>query len=357
LSGISAPPRFDRFWEAFAMRPNRSAFTLIELLVVVAIVAILIALLLPAVQKIREAAARTKCANNFKQIGLAVHQFHDVNGFLPPNGSWETLVSTVPFPGVSYSVHARILPFVEQEALYKRVNLDVSATTQPDVVGTRLAVYLCPSDPNDRPNTGAVPRYPTTYGAGFGDWFSENYPTGQFGNGAFAGVNYPSRGSLRLTDITDGLSATVGFAEVKAFWPLVVHPLTFSTPPPAPATPGELFALGGSFAASTGGPGVAAAHVSWAEGFWEFAGLSFAFPPNTRVPWFNPADGQTYDVDWTGGSKISYAAITARRYHAGGVNTLFMDGSVRFVADSIPQATWRALGTRNGGEVVDPTQY
>jgi prepilin-type processing-associated H-X9-DG protein len=80
--------------------------------------------------------------------------------------------------------------------------------------------------------------------------------------------------------------------------------------------------------------------------------LTFVFPPNTVVPYVNPSDGQTHDVDWTGGAPIAHVAATARSYHAGGVNALFMDGSVRFIANSIPQATWRALGTRNGGEPV-----
>ena len=201
---------------------RRLGFTLVELLVVIAIFAVLIGLLLPAVQKVREAANRGKCMNDLKQIGLAVHQFHDLNGHLPPNGSWQTAISPVSFAGVSYSVHARILPFIEQEALYRQANLDVSPWTQPEVDGKRLAVYLCPSDPNDHPSSGTVPTHPTNYGAGWGDWFTEDFQTGRFGNGAFPGVNYPSRGSIRLTDITDGTSTTVGFAEVKGFGALIV---------------------------------------------------------------------------------------------------------------------------------------
>ena len=79
--------------------------------------------------------------------------------------------------------------------------------------------------------------------------------------------------------------------------------------------------------------------------------------PNTSVLFVNPADGTTHDVDWQGGPVYQFESVTARSYHPGGVNTLFMDGSVRSVTNSIPQATWRALGTRNGGEVVDLSGY
>ena len=321
----------------------------------IAIVAILIGLLLPAVQRIREAAARTKCANNLKQIGLAVYGFHDVNGFLPPNGSWQTAISPVAFAGVSYSVHARILPFIEQSSVYQKVNLNINAGSQPAVVGQRIPTYMCPIDPNDHPTTGAVPTFPTTYGAGWGDWFTENYQTGQFGNGAFPGVSFPSKGSLRISDITDGTSATVGFAEVKAFGPMVILDANVGVIP-IPSAPAGVSVLGGSFNAPFAGE--ANGHISWAEGFGNYTSVTFTFSPNSDVPYVNPDDGRTYDVDWgIGGSDYCYTAVTARSYHPGGVNTLVMDGSVHFITNSISQATWRAVGTRNGGEVVDLSGY
>jgi prepilin-type N-terminal cleavage/methylation domain-containing protein/prepilin-type processing-associated H-X9-DG protein len=328
---------------------RRSAFTLIELLVVIAIIAVLIGLLLPAVQKVREAAARIRCANNLKQIGLAVHNFESTNGYLPPSGSAYTGSSTAYFSGESYSVLARILPFVEQANLYQLVNLNASALNQPVVTAQRITIYLCPSDPNDKPRLGRPPGYPSMYGANWGDWFAENFTTGQFGNGAFPPVSYPSQRGIRLTDITDGTAETVGFADVKAFGSYLVNPNAPANTPP-PSGPSDVSGLGGMFIKD-------GAHTSWAESFGYETSLFFVFSPNTVVLYVNPADGLTYDVDWVGGTQLSYGAFTARSYHPNGVNASFMDGSVRFITNSIPQATWRALGTRNGGEVVDGSTY
>ncbi len=324
---------------------RRSAFTLIELLVVIAIIAILIGLLLPAVQKVREAAARTRCQNNLHQIGLACHQFADTNnGFLPPSMSGGT--STNPFQGVAWSAFARILPYVEQSALYQRADLKVSAMSQASVVGQRVAVYFCPSDPGDKPSSASPPTWPATYGFGHGDWFTQYFPTGQGGNGAFPLVGYPCQIGVRLTDITDGLSSTVGAAEVKAFGPLLNRAATLGPNMPMPAAPADVPALGGQFSATAG-------HFAWAQAFLSVTGVTFVFPPNTFVSYVNAVDGKTYDVDWVGGGpSYNYGAVTARSYHSNGVNALFMDGSVRFVNNAIPQATWRAMGTRNGGEAV-----
>jgi prepilin-type N-terminal cleavage/methylation domain-containing protein len=325
------------------MRPlRRSGFSLVELLVVIAIIAILIGLLLPAVQKIREAAARAKCMNNLKQIGLACHSFESTRGALPPNGSWATYKSPPGFNGESYSALARILPYIEQTALYQKVDLNKVATSQPDVLSQRIAIYFCPSDPNDRLRSGTPPAYPATYGAAGGDWFLENIYTAQFGNGAFPGVAWPDQRGVRLTDVVDGTSNTVGFAEVKAFTSYVYREGTAQDTPPT--TPADLIKLSGSLR-------VDGRHSSWAEGFWQQSALSFVLPPNMAVVYSGV--GQTsYDVDWACGGEPVYAALTARSYHNGGVSTMFVDGAVRFIANSIAQDTWRALGTRYGGEVV-----
>jgi prepilin-type N-terminal cleavage/methylation domain-containing protein len=326
------------------LRSSRRGFSLIELLVVIAIIAILIGLLLPAVQKVRDAANRAKCSNNLKQIGLACHQFTDVNnGFLPPACSGSTATNN--FPGIPYSAFARILPYIEQTALAQQVDLLASAYSQPAVVGQRITIFICPSDPNDKLSPGNPPTYPATYGFSWGDWFLGNDNTGQGGNGAFPLVAYPIQHGVRLLDIADGLANTVGAAEVKALGPYLGRTGGFGPNYPVPQTPGGVLGFGGQFVAAGG-------HASWAVGFGITTGITFAFPPNTAVLYTNPTDGKDYDIDWACDGEYEYGAVNSRSYHAGGVNAMVMDGSIRFVANSISQATWQALGTRNGGEPI-----
>jgi prepilin-type N-terminal cleavage/methylation domain-containing protein/prepilin-type processing-associated H-X9-DG protein len=320
---------------------HRSAFTLIELLVVIAIIAVLIGLLLPAVQKVREAAARIKCANNLKQIGLAVHGYHDANNGLPPQATW-TVGST--FSG--YSVHARILPYIEQDNLHARVNFALGYAAQPDICRTKIPLYRCPSDPHDRTRVdGGVEFYPTSYGFCIGTWLGLDQTTAQGGDGPF-GYNYRHP----FGAITDGLSNTLCAADVKSFTPALLdggQPAAPNTPPPS--TPAQVVAYGGNFDPDY-------CHTQWVTGRTLQSGLTTTFPPNTKVPY--TTGGVTYDVDWTsarvgpGNPQHSYRVVTARSYHSGGVNALMMDGSVRFVTNAIPQVTWRAMGTRAGGEVV-----
>src|SRR5207302_7674666 len=136
--------------ECIAMRAgvSRRAFTLIELLVVIAILGVLIGLLLPAMQKVRAAASRIKCANNLKQIGLALHQYTDANNSLPPNGVFtyggSAVVQTSPWSALS-----RLLPFIEQDNLFRCIDFSTTYATQPCISSQRIAPFLCPSEVND----------------------------------------------------------------------------------------------------------------------------------------------------------------------------------------------------------------
>jgi prepilin-type N-terminal cleavage/methylation domain-containing protein/prepilin-type processing-associated H-X9-DG protein len=325
------------------LRRSRAAFTLIELLIVIAIIAALIGLLLPAVQKVREAAAKARCQNNLKQIGLALHGYHDANNGIPPGGTF-----TVGNAFASYSAQARLLPYIEQSSIYQLVNLSASYASQPTVTQQRIATYLCPSEQRDEPKPGTPINYPINYSVNHGTWLAFDPNTGRWGDGAF-GIN----ARMTFGDIADGLSNTLAFGEVKAYQPALRNsgvPVGANVPPPA--SPAEVVAYGGSFATDW-------SHTEWVNGEVLQTGMTTAFPPNTVIPYTQ--DGQTYDVDFTcqrlGNSTTirTYLVVTSRSYHSGGLNASFMDGSVKFVANAVAQATWRALGTRDGGEV--PAEY
>jgi prepilin-type N-terminal cleavage/methylation domain-containing protein len=326
------------------MRPGtepRPAFTLIELLVVIAIIAVLIGLLLPAVQKVREAANRASCLNNLKQIGLALHHYETAQAVYPPFGIYP--------PGAtqaSWSVQARLLPYLEQENLQRLIDFNFSSDHQPLVSARRVASYLCPSEVNDRPRPdGAVTHYPLNYAANVGTWHVYNPLTGQASDGAF-----PVNGHLRPLDIRDGLSHTLALAEVKAFTPYLRDGGRPSAPGVAvPGSPAAVAAWGGDFRADSG-------HTEWVDGRTHQTGFTTAFPPGTLVPYRDL--GGTYDIDFTSSregrtaDRLTYAAVTARSPHAGVVQALLLDGSVRAFRTGLGLDVWRALGSRAGGEVV-----
>ena len=212
---------------------TRRGFTLVEVLVVIAIIGVMIALLLPAVQAAKEAARRAYCANNLKQFGLAVQNYEGVNKTFPPsfcikpgtvlsgnNGSW--------------SIHGRILPYLEQSNAYSMVKLDVACDAQVTIGVPTMKVdtYFWPSDPGDtvRTNAGLPFTYPQTYGYNMGTWLIYEPAASTGGDGAFA-VN----GRITPASIQDGLSKTLCATDVKAFTPYIRN--TADPGPNVPVSP------------------------------------------------------------------------------------------------------------------------
>ena len=329
-------------------RVNRG-FTLVELLVVIAIIGVLVGLLLPAVQQAREAARRMSCQNNLKQIGLAVHNFESTFQQLPPGWKLPAGPSTR-----GWSAQARLLPFIEQVALsgaidfeqdYNNAMIMVSGTSTK-VASFRVPTYLCPSDPNDRlrrDNAGNPHHYPLSYGFNAGTWFVYDPAQQRVGSGMFT-----ANEGRKLRDCLDGLSNTLAFAELKG-WNPYFRNAGIEGQVAIPLSPEELCSLGGSFLLESG-------HTEWVDGRVHQTGFTATFPPNTKVRC--DVDGTMHDVDWTNqqegisDSIGTYAAVTSRSYHVGGVNVSLADGSVRFTTEAVDLQVWRGLATRDGGEIV-----
>jgi prepilin-type N-terminal cleavage/methylation domain-containing protein/prepilin-type processing-associated H-X9-DG protein len=312
-----------RLSEVLFMRRCRPAFTLVELLVVIAIIAILISLLLPAVQQVRAAAARLQCQNNLKQIGLALHNYHDAYKGFPPGYAASTPYvngETDTSPGWGWA--AFILPQLEQNNLYRQINFNQPVQSS-SAIQTMLPVFLCPSDlvpltpfpVVDGSLTTMALAAPSSYAATVGSDASDVAdPTG---NGVFYRNSH-----TRLTDITDGTSSTVlvgdrAWAQVRGIWA--------GAPSGAICQPGPLNAWPNAVAPA---PVLVLVHNNWIN--------------------------QTGDAD---GGLDDFSSL----HVGGGANLLFADGSVHFLrsitADGPEHQAFMAMGTRSGGEVIQGLDY
>ncbi|MFO0799315.1 MAG: DUF1559 domain-containing protein [Gemmataceae bacterium] len=364
---------------------RKSGFTLIELLVVIAIIAVLIGLLLPAVQKVREAGARAQCTNNLKQIGLAVHGYHDGQGVLPNmsfcGGGCEDTnpgMQNIFYRFRHYPVAFELLPYVEQSALYNQFNRNLAATSTgaPGVAGGKtnfqlttetgpLKAFLCPSMP--QPTNPVFADY-ASYGWSRGNSVCRSpaqpgdvCKTGQaYGftpsDGLFiscmdAGMDYATGQGLaakhvadptwwqpdtsfkiKFSAVTDGLSNTIAAGDMhnilKGYTTTTVNSVSI-----------------GTTAVESGGP------VAWAS-----SGGDYYSEGRTTVP-MNTLSGPYYARTVTDPTALNTILATSplfafRSTHTGGCNFVLGDGSVKFIRQSIDLATYAALGSRNKGDLV-----
>jgi prepilin-type N-terminal cleavage/methylation domain-containing protein/prepilin-type processing-associated H-X9-DG protein len=304
---------------------RKLGFTLIELLVVIAIIAILIGLLLPAVQKVREAAARMKCQNNLKQLSIAMHNFHDTRSTLPPGSTYHE----------SGGWQLTILPFIEQQPLYALFQ-GLGATSPgvynapnvANVTGRQLTLCTCPSDTVALPGGGTYHGCSyQNYAVNFGNTaVSDSSSTGamttltSYNGITFGGAPFRFNNGQKLTDITDGTSNTLMMAEVIQ------------------------------------GQGQDVRGFTW---WGDAEGFETSLRPNDSNPDLvthtycnsNPPNPPA-NCPGTTANGGAVRAFAARSRHTGGVNVALCDGSCRFVTNSIDATTWLYLGTSQGGEVL-----
>ena len=325
-------------------RSGRRGFTLIELLVVIAIIAILIALLLPAVQQAREAARRTECRNNLHQIGLALHNYHDVHLVFPSNSGHACSFCQAGWYRNNGSVLIQLLPYIDQAPLYNGINFakwpsDVcfgcavvdrrvgEVPTNEFIWRTKIPAFRCASDDYQ---TGPWREAPTNYAPSLGSQDLDSFGACSLYESSPLGPNAKQGDSLRLDqisglfahysaaarmrDITDGTSNTIAFGEIR------------------PACNGYQ---------SDGGFG-----WTHAEPFWFSTTIPINFPTCPKEP---PGNNTNYDCnDWYAGN----TPYGFKSRHVGGAHVLLADGSVHFLSQNIDYLNYQRLGGRSDGQVV-----
>jgi len=342
---------------------RRTAFTLIELLVVIAIIGVLMGLLLPAVQKVREAANRVKCQNNLKQIGLALHNYHDSNLRFPFGKGPDYRKSRPGTPVYPrWSVHSQILPFLEQQNLYQSIDFTWPPETpgmgnpvinfmpawenpnrvNADASRTAVSGFICPSDP-----AGIDPSWPgqNNYVANLGATFmcdvsdrnpSQVAPTEQ-ATGVFY---YLSR--VRMADITDGTSQTVFFSE-KLRGTGSPDPRRDMFVMPNQTTMDATWQTCQGTNPQTATPLTSKQGFSWVMGEMCCTSYNHVSTPNTTTCAGLPFPGSMANMAMD---------VPPSSFHTGGVNALMGDGSVHFIDQGVDLFVWRALGTRSSGETI-----
>ena len=334
------------------MNRMRRGFTLIELLVVIAIIGVLIALLLPAVQSAREAARRSQCTNNLKQLGLALHNYVSINEAIPPSGVCGN-------NGLqNYSMKSRMLGNLEQQQLFNALNFSQSYWNNNyaqniTVKITNLSVFNCPSDgPGPTPN-GGTSQYPNSVGLA-------RQPTGWYPNGPAYFLDLKINGNngdntlsrmVTFSSFTDGLSNTVMFSEMvkgkMSNSKVGVH-IVFNLSTNAGL--GSSLAIHQYCQTLNGQTPITALSNSW-----DWKGEHWLVQDMGRGGGFSMVN-MPNQINCEAGSQID-SFLGASSMHPGGVNVMMADGSVRFVKNSVNMVSWYGIATMDGSEVVSNDAY